>query len=102
MNKQLLLKAIFGEEINYIPPDDKVEEVLATLKANERFVIERRFGEQPMTLQAIAQQFPRQDGGMGVIRERVRQVEAKALRKLRHPSKNRLLWPISERTEGER
>ena len=93
MNKQLLLKAVFGEEIDYIPPDDKVEEALTTLKAAERFVIERRFGEQRMTLQAIGQQFPRQDGRIGVLKERIRQIEAKALRKLRHPSRCRLLYP---------
>ena len=95
MNKTLLLEAVFCENTGYIPPDEKVVEALARLSDRERFVIERRFGDARMTLEVIAQIFPRQDGGIGVIRERVRQVEAKALRKLRHPSRARLLWPAS-------
>ena len=56
-----------------------LREILDALSASERTVIELRFGlagEAPMTLEAIGQQ-------MGVTRERVRQIEAAGLRKLR-------------------
>lgn len=56
-----------------------LKDILDTLSAGERTVIELRFGltgEAPMTLEAIGQQ-------MGVTRERVRQIEAAGLRKLR-------------------
>lgn len=69
-----------------------VQRVLETLTPRERRVIEYRFGvnDAPrLTLAAIGQQF-------GISRERVRQIEARAFRKLRHPSRSRqmrlLLW----------
>lgn len=99
MNKRLLLYAIFGEPYriacekeDHVPTDETVEEVLSMLTPRERFVIERRFADKRMTLQAVGKELPRQDGGIGVCKDRVRQIEAKALRKLRHPSRSRALW----------
>ena len=57
--------------------------VLNTLNERERAVIEQRFGLRdgnPRTLEEVGRQF-------NVTRERIRQIEAKALRKLRHPSR---------------
>jgi RNA polymerase primary sigma factor len=58
-----------------------VQEILETLSHRERKVLELRFGlrgEEPRTLEEVGQRF-------GVTRERIRQIEVKALRKLRHP-----------------
>lgn len=62
---------------------EQIEKVLATLSPRERRVIQLRFGlmgEQPRTLEEIGHEF-------GVTRERIRQLEGIALRKLRHPSR---------------
>jgi DNA-directed RNA polymerase sigma subunit (sigma70/sigma32) len=94
---------------------ERVEEVLAVLNDREQKVLRLRFGfdEQPKTLEAIGKILPRADGGIGVNRERVRQIEQKALRRLRHPSRsNRLrhiqppddddwkLWPAEYKLLG--
>jgi RNA polymerase primary sigma factor len=64
------------------------DEVLATLSPREEKVIKMRYGLGPIgeehTLEEVGQDF-------SVTRERIRQIEAKALRKLRHPSRARLL-----------
>ncbi len=65
----------------------QVEEVLSTLSARESRVLQMRFGLKDghsHTLEEVGRRF-------GVTRERVRQIEAKALRKLRHPSRSRRL-----------
>lgn len=62
---------------------DKIGDVLNTLNPRERAVIEQRFGLRdgtPRTLEEVGRQF-------NVTRERIRQIEAKALRKLRHPTR---------------
>lgn len=62
---------------------EKLTVVLNTLNERERAVIEQRFGLRdgnPRTLEEVGRQF-------NVTRERIRQIEAKALRKLRHPSR---------------
>ena len=62
---------------------DKIGDVLGTLNSRERAVIEQRFGLRdgtPRTLEEVGRQF-------NVTRERIRQIEAKALRKLRHPTR---------------
>jgi len=61
--------------------------VLSTLTAREERVLRMRFGigmNTDHTLEEVGQQF-------NVTRERIRQIEAKALRKLKHPSRSRKL-----------
>ena len=66
---------------------DEISNVLLTLTEREEKVIRLRFGLEDgksRTLEEVGQMF-------GVTRERIRQIEAKALRKLRHPSRSRKL-----------
>ncbi len=66
---------------------DKLRDVLDTLNPREREVLEQRFGlvdGSGRTLEEVGKQFQ-------VTRERIRQIEAKALRKLRHPTRIRKL-----------
>ena len=66
---------------------EQLEEVLDTLTPREKKVLRLRFGlddGRARTLEEVGQSF-------GVTRERIRQIEAKALRKLRHPSRSRKL-----------
>lgn len=81
---------------------EKIETVLAQLTEREQMVLRLRFGfdTQPKTLAEIAKILPRADGGVGVIRERVRQIEGKALRRLRHPIRSTVLKDI-ELPNGE-
>lgn len=102
MNKKALLEALFGkvsggpsQEPLYLPPDEKVEEVLAMLPPREKFVIEHRFADESLSLKAIGEICPDRNGRIGVSGERVRQIEARALRRMRHPSRSRVLWPGS-------
>ncbi len=72
----------------------KLPDILETLGPREREVIELRFGLKDgifHTLEEVATHFINSATGLPVIRERIRQIEAKALRKLRHPSRSRLL-----------
>jgi len=66
---------------------EQIEDVLAKLTQRERDVLKMRFGLEdgyPRTLEEVGRHFK-------VTRERIRQIEAKALKKLRHPSKSRKL-----------
>ena len=66
---------------------EQLEEVIATLTDREQQVIRMRFGLEdghPRTLEEVGREFH-------VTRERIRQIESKALRKLRHPSRSRKL-----------
>jgi len=86
----------FVEDSNALPPSDaatkqllkeQIDEVLGTLTPREQRVLQLRFGLEDgrsRTLEEVGKEF-------GVTRERIRQIEAKALRKLRHPSRSRRL-----------
>jgi RNA polymerase primary sigma factor len=66
---------------------ERVEEVLATLTPREARILRLRFGlgqDRPYTLEEVGQKF-------GLTRERIRQIEGKALRRLRQPSRARML-----------
>lgn len=66
---------------------EKMEDVLENLTIREKKVLQLRFGLEdgrPRTLEEVGQEF-------GVTRERIRQIEAKALRKLRHPTRSKWL-----------
>jgi RNA polymerase primary sigma factor len=66
---------------------EQVEDVLDSLTERERKVLQLRFGlddGRSRTLEEVGREFH-------VTRERIRQIEAKALRKLRHPSRSRKL-----------
>ncbi len=76
---------------------EQMDEVLATLTERERKVLKLRFGVNdgyPRTLEEVGSIF-------NVTRERVRQIEAKALRKLRHPTRSRKLKTFLELGVGE-
>ncbi|MFC1710998.1 RNA polymerase sigma factor RpoD [Patescibacteria group bacterium] len=71
---------------------ENLEEVLAALSEREARVLKMRFGlggKRPMTLEEVGKEF-------GVTRERIRQIEAKALRKLKHPSRRKKLQDFLE------
>jgi RNA polymerase primary sigma factor len=71
---------------------DKLGDVLCSLNERERQVLELRFGlgdGNARTLEEVGQQFR-------VTRERIRQIEAKALRKMRHPTRIRQLHGFLE------
>ncbi len=86
----------FIEDRNAMPPVDaaskqllkeQIDEVLSSLTHREQRVLQLRFGLEDgrsRTLEEVGQEFQ-------VTRERIRQIEAKALRKLRHPSRSRKL-----------
>ena len=86
----------FIEDKNITAPDefatniglrDATKEILSTLTEREAKVLQMRFGinmNTDHTLEEVGKQFD-------VTRERIRQIEAKALRKLRHPSRSELL-----------
>jgi RNA polymerase primary sigma factor len=71
---------------------ENIKEVLHTLSEREARVLRMRFGldgHKQMTLEEVGREF-------GVTRERVRQIEAKALRKLKHPSRRKKLQDYLE------
>ncbi len=75
---------------------EKIGDVLKTLTERERQVLEQRFGlvdGYSRTLEEVGRQFK-------VTRERIRQIEAKALRKMRHPTRIRQLEGFLEATEA--
>lgn len=84
------------EEASFSFLKEKIKDVLDTLTEREREVIEQRFGLRdgsPRTLEEVGRQF-------NVTRERIRQIEAKALRKLRHPTRINKIKGFLEMTES--
>lgn len=76
-----------AEEASFTLLREQLDEVLKTLTDREQRVLRLRFGlddGRARTLEEVGQQF-------GVTRERIRQIEAKTLRKLRHPSRSKKL-----------
>ena len=76
---------------------EQTESVLKTLTPREEKVVKMRFGMDDgseHTLEEVGQSF-------AVTRERIRQIEAKALRKLRHPSRSRKLKAFLDATVGD-
>jgi len=75
------------ESASYLMLKEQINDVLKTLTEREDKVIKYRFGlidGCPRTLEEVGRIF-------GVTRERIRQIEAKALRKLKHPSRSKKL-----------
>jgi RNA polymerase primary sigma factor len=71
---------------------ERLEEVLASLTERERLVLELRFGlgdGNPYTLAEVGKQ-------LDVSRERIRQIQARAMRKIRHPTRIRQLHGFLE------
>ncbi len=76
-----------ADAASYTLLKEQLEDVLSTLTEREQEVLRLRFGlddGRARTLEEVGQIF-------GVTRERIRQIEAKALRKLRHPSRSKKL-----------
>ena len=76
-----------AEAASFMLLKEQIEEVLDTLNEREQRVLRLRFGlddGKARTLEEVGREF-------GVTRERIRQIEAKALRKLRHPQRSKKL-----------
>jgi len=86
-----------AEATSYSILKDKMNEVLTTLTERERVVLIQRFGlldGKPKTLEEVGVAF-------NVTRERIRQIEAKALRKMRHPIRSKQLKAFLDLIETE-
>src|SRR5271157_936462 len=86
-----------AEATGYSILKDKMNEVLSTLSDRERKVLIQRFGlmdGKPKTLEEVGIEF-------NVTRERIRQIEAKALRKMRHPTRSKQLKAFLDLLESE-
>lgn len=86
-----------AEATGYSILKDKMNEVLETLTDRERTVLIQRFGlldGKPKTLEEVGVEF-------NVTRERIRQIEAKALRKMRHPIRSKQLQAFLDLLEAE-
>lgn len=85
------------EATGYAILKDKIHEVLNTLTDREKTVLIQRFGlldGKPKTLEEVGLMF-------SVTRERIRQIEAKALRKMRHPTRSKQLKAFLDLIESE-
>ena len=84
------------EEASFSFLKEKIKDVLDTLTDREREVIEQRFGLRdgsPRTLEEVGKEFD-------ITRERIRQIENKAIRKLRHPTRISKIKGFLEMTES--
>lgn len=82
-----------GDNVDQTLLKDRVAEVLKSLTPREREVIELRFGLKdghPRTLDEVAKCY-------GITRERIRQIEARSLTKLRHPNRSQRLEGFTEK-----
>ncbi len=73
--------------VNVTPLKEQIDELLETIDAKGKRVLQLRFGLEDgrsRTLEEVGREF-------GLTRERIRQIEAKALRKLRHPTRSKKL-----------
>ena len=76
-----------AEAVSFNLLHEQLEKLLEGLSPREATVLRMRFGlvdGRPYTLEEVGKEF-------NVTRERIRQIESKALRKLRHPSRSKLL-----------
>lgn len=97
MPRELITECDLGDQVAATMLKDQIDEVIGTLTDRERRVLDLRYGltdGQERTLEEVGQEFE-------VTRERVRQIEAKALRKLRHPSQSRKLRDYLELRPSE-
>ena len=97
MPRELIVESDLDDQVASTMLKDQLDEVLGTLTDRERRVLELRYGltdGQEKTLEEVGQEFT-------VTRERVRQIEAKAMRKLRHPSRSRKLRDYIELRPSE-
>lgn len=81
-----------GDSVTFIMLKEQLLQVLDTLTPREEKVLRLRYGiddGKPRTLEEVGKEF-------NVTRERIRQIEAKALRKLRHPSRSKRLKDFLE------
>jgi len=81
-----------SEEVTYLKLKEHTKQILETLSHREASVLKLRFGiecDSDHTLEEVGKQF-------NVTRERIRQIEAKALRKLRHPTRSRILKTFTD------
>lgn len=86
-----------SEATGYMILKEKMGEVLSSLNERERMVLIQRFGlldGKPRTLEEVGLEF-------NVTRERIRQIEAKALRKMRHPIRSKQLKAFSDLLDDE-
>lgn len=97
MPRELITESDLDDQVAAMMLKDQLDEVLGTLTDRERRVLDLRYGltdGQERTLEEVGQEFE-------VTRERVRQIEAKALRKLCHPSRSRKLRDYLELRPSE-
>ena len=95
--RELITEGNLDDQVAATMLKDQLDEVLGTLTDRERRVLDLRYGlmdGQERTLEEVGQEFE-------VTRERVRQIEVKALRKLRHPSRSRKLRDYIELRSSE-
>ena len=81
-----------ADEVVYLKLKEHTRLILDTLNKREAEVLRQRFGiecDSDHTLEEVGKQF-------NVTRERIRQIEAKALRKLRHPTRSRIMKTFTD------